>query len=152
MTDFPPAPSPLTQQIAAVYAHQAHPAALVGEFRRAAVLVPLDEAGGLWSVEFGGVRWICAFTDDVALARFAVERGLSEGQEWRYLSVFGARLLDVVVPQVGGPAGVALDIGSEQPMLFPPVRGIVPDGVALDAASENRFSSSADHVEGAAAQ
>ncbi|MCA6095045.1 SseB family protein [Streptomyces sp. SCA3-4] len=148
MTDSPPTRSPLAHQIAAVHAHQGHPASLVGEFRRAAVLVPFDEAGGLWAVEYGGVRWVCAFTDEAALARFAVERGLAEGQEWRYLSVFGARLLDVVVPQVGGPAGVALDVGSERPMMFPPVRGIVPDAVALDAA-ENRF---ANHVEGAAAQ
>ncbi|MEU1312890.1 SseB family protein [Streptomyces cinnamoneus] len=152
MTESLPTHSPLTQQIAAVHAHQGHPAALVGEFRRAAVLVPFDEAGGLWSVEFGGVRWICAFTDETALARFAVEHGLSEGGEWRYLSVLGARLLDVAVPQVDGPAGVALDVGSERPMMFPPVRGIVPDEVALDAAPKNRFFSNASNVEGTAAQ
>ncbi|MGC5397569.1 hypothetical protein ACPXCP_17705 [Streptomyces sp. DT20] len=37
-------------------------AVLLGEFRRTAVLVPLDEAGDLWSAEQGGVRWICAFS------------------------------------------------------------------------------------------
>ncbi|MEU7136883.1 SseB family protein [Streptomyces sp. NPDC046261] len=131
-----------------MYGEAGHPAALVGEFRRTAVLVPLDEADGLWSVELGGIRWICAFTDVAALARFAVEHGLAEDGEWTYRSVLGARLLDVVVPQVGGPAGVALDVGSERPMMFPPVRGIVPDEVALDA-MENRFVS---NVEGAAAQ
>lgn len=141
-------PSPLANEIAALHAEQGHPAALVGEFRRAAVLVPLDEGGGLWSVEFGGIRWLCAFTDEAALAKFAVAHGLAEDQAWEYRSVFGARLLDVVVPKVGGPAGVALDVGSERPMLFPPVRGIVPDEVALDA-MENRFTS---NVEGAAAQ
>lgn len=42
-------------------------------------------------------------------------------------AALGARLLDVVVP-----AGVALDAGDPQPVLFPPVAGIVPDAHAVD--------------------
>ena len=107
-------------------------AVLLGGFRRTAVLVPLDDAGDLWSAEQGGVRWICAFSDEEALARFARARG-EAGQEWAYRAVLGARLLDVMVPIVPGPAGVALDAGSEDGgMLFPPVAGIVPDAVAVD--------------------
>ncbi|MFF3262585.1 SseB family protein [Streptomyces sp. NPDC002932] len=107
-------------------------AVLLGEFRRTAVLVPLDEAGDLWSAEQGGVRWICAFSDEAALARFARARG-EAGREWAYRAVLGARLLDVMVPLLPGPAGVALDAGSEDAgMLFPPVAGIVPDAVAVD--------------------
>ncbi|GAA1332120.1 hypothetical protein GCM10009647_072590 [Streptomyces sanglieri] len=41
-------------------------AVLLGEFRRTAVLVPLDEVGDLWSAAQGGVRWICAFSDEEA--------------------------------------------------------------------------------------
>ncbi|MFF2407200.1 SseB family protein [Streptomyces sp. NPDC058092] len=106
-------------------------AVLLGEFRRTAVLVPLDEAGDLWSAEQNGVRWICAFSDEAALARFARARG-DAGREWTYQAVLGARLLDVMVPLLPGPAGVALDAGSEDGMLFPPVAGIVPDAVAVD--------------------
>ncbi|WP_406150746.1 SseB family protein [Streptomyces sp. NBC_01012] len=107
-------------------------AVLLGEFRRTAVLVPLDEAGDLWSAEQNGVRWICAFSDEEALARFAVARG-EAGREWTYQTVLGARLLDVMVPLLPGPAGVALDAGSTAGgMLFPPVEGIVPDAVAVD--------------------
>ncbi|MER5555863.1 SseB family protein [Streptomyces sp. NPDC002793] len=107
-------------------------AVLLGEFRRTAVLVPLDEAGDLWSAEQNGVRWICAFSDEEALARFALARG-DAGQEWTYQRVLGARLLDVMVPLLPGPAGVALDAGStDGGMLFPPVAGIVPDAVAVD--------------------
>ncbi|MFD4692234.1 SseB family protein [Streptomyces sp. NPDC058463] len=106
-------------------------AVLLGEFRRAAVLVPLDEAGDLWSAEQNGVRWICAFSDEEALARFALARG-DAGREWTYQAVLGARLLDVMVPLLPGPAGVALDAGSTDGMLFPPVAGIVPDAVAVD--------------------
>lgn len=106
-------------------------AVLLGEFRRSAVLVPLDADGDLWSADQSGVRWICAFSDEGALARFAGVRG-DVGQEWVYRTVLGARLLDVMVPLLPGPAGVALDAGSEDGMLFPPVAGIVPDAAAVD--------------------
>ncbi|MEV4970002.1 SseB family protein [Streptomyces scopuliridis] len=106
-------------------------AMLLGEFRRTAVLVPFDAYGSLWTAEQNGVRWICAFSDEEALARFARARG-DAGREWVYRTVLGARLLDVMVPMLPGPAGVALDAGSEEGMLFPPVEGIVPDSVAVD--------------------
>ncbi|MFI1796999.1 SseB family protein [Streptomyces sp. NPDC020379] len=106
-------------------------ASLIGEFRRTAVLVPLDDQGGLWTAEFGGVQWIHAFTDESALARFAAARG-GATRDWEYRSVLGARLLDVVVPAVDEPTGVALDVGGERPMMFPPVAGIVPEHAAVD--------------------
>jgi hypothetical protein len=105
-------------------------AALLGEFRRTAVLVPEVE-GGWWTAEWGGIRWICAFSDESALARFATARG--EGfREWAFQRVLGARLLDVAVPALGVPGGVALDAGSAGGVVFPPVAGIVPEAVAVD--------------------
>ncbi|MFI6689576.1 SseB family protein [Streptomyces sp. NPDC050485] len=84
----------------------------------------------MWTAERGGIRWICAFSDEVALARFAVARG--EGARgWSCQRVLGARLLDVIVPALGVPAGVALDVGSPDGVVFPPVAGIVPEAVAL---------------------
>ncbi|MEU3693512.1 SseB family protein [Streptomyces narbonensis] len=106
-------------------------ARLLGEFRRTAVLVPFDDSGSLWTADFNGVRWICAFSDEDALARFAVARGDTE-REWAYRTVLGARLLDVMVPMLPGPGGVALDAGSADGMVFPPVAGIVPDEVAVE--------------------
>ncbi|WP_405743291.1 hypothetical protein OG422_14910 [Streptomyces sp. NBC_01525] len=38
------------------------------------------------------------------------------------MTAVGARLLDVVIPAIGSPAGVALNAGSELGMLFPPPR------------------------------
>ncbi|WP_234439869.1 SseB family protein [Streptomyces bicolor] len=106
--------------------------AAVGEFRRSEVLVPVVD-GSVLSVEMGGIRWLFAFTDEAALERFAQARGeaVPEG-----VPVFGARLLDQVVPRVaksGGPVGIAVDAGSATGMVLPPVPGIVPDAVALDA-------------------
>lgn len=106
-------------------------ARLLGEFRRTAVLVPFDDSESLWTADFNGVRWICAFSDEEALARFAIARG-EAGREWTYRTVLGARLLDVMVPMLPGPGGVALDAGSADGALFPPVAGIVPDEVAVD--------------------
>ncbi|MFJ8661309.1 SseB family protein [Streptomyces sp. NPDC093795] len=106
-------------------------ARLLGEFRRTAVLVPFDAQESLWTADFNGVRWICAFSDEEALARFAGARG-EAGREWTYRTILGARLLDVMVPMLPGPGGVALDAGSADGMLFPPVAGIVPDEVAVD--------------------
>lgn len=104
---------------------------LLGEFRRTAVLVPFDEHGSLWTADQNGVRWICAFSDEEALARFALAQG-DGAREWTYRTILGARLLDVMVPMLPGPAGVALDAGSTDGVLFPPVAGIVPDHVAVD--------------------
>ncbi|MEU7059998.1 hypothetical protein [Streptomyces sp. NPDC046197] len=106
-------------------------AALLGEFRRTAVLVPLDRDDAPLAGDHGGVRWIYAFSDEAALARFALARG--EGSRERaYRRVLGARLLDAAVPAAGVPCGVALDVGSDgDGMLFPPVPGIVPDTAAV---------------------
>ncbi|TXS52979.1 SseB family protein [Streptomyces sp. t39] len=104
---------------------------MLGDFRRTAVLVPFDEHDSLWTADFGGVRWICAFSDEAALADFARARG-EAGRVRTYRTVLGARLLDVMVPMLPGPAGVALDAGADGGMLFPPVAGIVPDAVAVD--------------------
>ncbi|WP_404952374.1 hypothetical protein HFP69_17525 [Streptomyces sp. ARC12] len=129
----------LTDRIAERRAGVGDPGALVGELRRALVLVPYDR-GGLWTAEFGGVRWVCGFTDETALARFAEERAVVEGaagtasRSWEYAAFRGARLLDEVIPAMGVPAGVAVNVADpDGAMLFPPVVGIVPDAVAVDA-------------------
>ncbi|GGZ56048.1 SseB family protein [Streptomyces bluensis] len=103
--------------------------AVVGEFRRCEVLVPVVDEG-LLSVEAGGIRWLLVFTDDAALARFAEARGEAVPER---VPVYGARLLDQVIPEAGGQVGIAVDAGSAAGMVLPPVAGIVPDAVALDA-------------------
>ncbi|MDJ0383751.1 SseB family protein [Streptomyces sp. G-G2] len=135
----------LTVEIAAIRGGGGDPARLLGEFRRAVLLVPLADGaagsqdtdgshGGLMSAVTGGVRWLYAFTDEDALARFAVARADAD-REWEYLAVLGARLTDAVVPMVGGPAGVVVNVAdADGSMFFPPVSGIVPDAYAVDAA------------------
>ncbi|MFB6482036.1 SseB family protein [Streptomyces virginiae] len=126
-----PAPRPVSVGAEREAAVRREFAVLLGEFRRTAVLVPFDEHDSMWTADLNGVRWICAFSNEEALAAFARARG-DAGREWAYRTVLGARLLDVMVPMLPGPGGVALDAGSEGGMLFPPVRGVVPDSVAVD--------------------
>lgn len=103
----------------------------LAEFRSQVVLVPLDVRDGLWTAELGGLDWICAFSDEEALARFAEARGEGD-REWAYRRVVGARLLDELVPALDFPCGVAWNAAGPDGLAFPPVRGIVPDAAALD--------------------
>ncbi|WP_346092628.1 SseB family protein [Streptomyces olivaceiscleroticus] len=99
--------------------------------------MPLHE-GGLLSVVRDGVRWIYAFSDEQALARFAAHWELRPSGGVEYQALHGARLLDVVVPATGEPTGIALDVADAEAggcLLFPPVRGIVPEAAAVDVST-----------------
>jgi hypothetical protein len=82
-----------------------------------------------------GIRWVYAFTTRTELARFAALRGGRDASV-DYVTVRGDRLLDAGVPSTGTATGIAVDVAGDQPMLFPPVRGIVPDRVAVDLSPE----------------
>ncbi|CAL9462895.1 hypothetical protein SUDANB105_02664 [Streptomyces sp. enrichment culture] len=128
----------LAERIAERRAGTGDPRALLGELRRARMLVPLDR-GGLWTGHFGGVRWVFAFTGEEALARFAQSRAWEPGSSgdgarpWEFAELLGARLLDEIIPAMGEPAGIAVDVADpDGSMLFPPAMGIVPDEAAVD--------------------
>ncbi|OEV10580.1 SseB family protein [Streptomyces nanshensis] len=107
--------------------------AVLGEFRRSTVLVPIRD-GGVLAGDHGGLRWIYAFTDTDTLTAFAQARG--EGGEWQFRRVYGARLLDETVAEVAVPCGIAVDVGSDGAFLLPPAAGVVPDEVAVTEAPE----------------
>ncbi|KJY32796.1 hypothetical protein VR45_21580 [Streptomyces sp. NRRL S-495] len=109
---------------------------MLAQFRLSAVLLPRWGATAVRTADVGGLRWILAFSSESQLALFAESRGLS-ADGLPYLTVLGARLLDVAVPQLGVPGGIALNIAGTEPMLFPPVRGIVPNAAALDGADDD---------------
>ncbi|WP_308427841.1 hypothetical protein [Streptomyces sindenensis] len=113
--------------------------ALLERFRAAPVLAPMgegqasDDERGLLTADMNGIRFILAFSDQQALARYAQARG-EFSREWTYQTILGARLLDVAVPAAGVPCGVALDCADgPDGLVLPPVKGIVPDGAAIDA-------------------
>jgi hypothetical protein len=116
----------LATQIAAVWEGQPDPEALRAALGDAALYCPVVE-GRLWSGEQDGIRWLFAFTSAEALARFAVARGAGH-ERWRYVQLEGARLWELALPAVGGPAGLAVDIGSGRPMLFPALETVEKAG------------------------
>ncbi|WP_329566435.1 SseB family protein [Kitasatospora sp. NBC_01266] len=107
----------LTERLAALQAGQVNGPGLIAAFREALLLAPTENGKPL-AADSGGVRWLYAFTDESALARFASARGLEPPVE--YLTVYGRRLLDVAVPALGVPAGVALDAAGPVPFALPP--------------------------------
>ncbi|MGW0927750.1 SseB family protein [Streptomyces sp. NPDC002644] len=76
--------------------------------RRSTLPVPLAD-GGLWSARSGGVRWICGFTDETALAEFALRHGPGD-RPMDHAVLLGARIVDEIVPAPDEPAGLAVDI------------------------------------------
>ncbi|MBF9070476.1 SseB family protein [Streptacidiphilus sp. NEAU-YB345] len=113
-----------------MYAGRTAPGCLMDTFRRAVLLCPTEDREPL-AVDDRGITWLLAFTTPAALARWAVARG-DGAAPWEFARIDGARLLDVAAPEAGSPCGVAVDVGSDRPLLLPPVRGIVPDRVAVD--------------------
>ncbi|MFD4023849.1 hypothetical protein ACFWRV_10070 [Streptomyces sp. NPDC058576] len=115
--------------------------ALLEKFRATPVLVPLGSRspgaeGGFLTADMNGIRFILAFSDQQALARYAQAQGMFHS-EWSYQTVLGARLLDVAVPAAGVPCGVALDCADgAEGLVLPPVKGIVPDEAAIDLYTE----------------
>ncbi|MCW2819551.1 MAG: hypothetical protein JWR42_2338 [Marmoricola sp.] len=104
---------------------------LVTALRESVLLVLRTGEDGVAAGDQGGVRWVHAFTSPERLAEFLQARGEGD-RPASYLTVRGDRLLDVVLPLVDGPAGLAVDVGSDEPMLFPAVVGVVPVERAID--------------------
>lgn len=122
----------LLAEIAAVYGGFGRWEGLVREFRPSLVLVPTSSGGGLLAGDHSGVRWFLAFTGEQDLAEWAVASGRRPDVDMDFLTVLGERMLDVAVPSVDGPAGVALNIAGRRPIFLP------PQGVASDTLSEGR--------------
>ncbi|MFG2843147.1 hypothetical protein ACGF12_08210 [Kitasatospora sp. NPDC048296] len=121
----------LMHQVRMVRLGLGDPAVMLAQFRLSPVLVPQWGDEAVWTADEGGLRWVFAFSSEEELAAFVRSKGLSlDG--FPYMTVLGSRLLDVAVPGLGVPGGVALDVAGNEPMVFPPVRGIVPDEMALD--------------------
>jgi hypothetical protein len=106
-------PTTLTEQIAAVHSGRATPDELLSAFRSASLVVAMESPTAATTVRDQGLTWVCAFTSTTRLAEFAAARGEGE-REWSFRVLTGAELTE------SSDAGVAVDLGSAAPMLFPP--------------------------------
>ncbi|MGW4525930.1 SseB family protein [Amycolatopsis sp. NPDC004378] len=125
--------SELTRLIERVRAGADTGGAMVESFRTTVVLAPLAPGGRLAAADAGGIRWVFAFTSPAELAAWVLARGGDGDAAQDYVTILGRRLLTVAPASADRPVGVALDVAGDRPMLLPPMRGIVPDELALDA-------------------
>lgn len=123
----------LAAEVARFYTSAPDGLALMAAFRQALLLVPLVKGNTLLVADHGGLRWLYAFTSGPELARYAAALGAT-GEECHYITVRGARVLEEFLPALPQPCGVVLDVAGQRPMTFPPMRGVVPDSIALDVA------------------
>lgn len=121
----------LSEELAAFYEGRGDGAALLAALRGALLALPVVDGDSPVIVQSGGLSWLFAFTVPAELARFAAARG--EGEiPCPFVTIRGVRLLDGLMPAMAQATGVALDVAGVRPMLFPPLRGVVPDAAALD--------------------
>lgn len=105
---------------------------LMSSLRHSVLYVPRVSETALMSGDRGGVRWLYGFTTSEEMAAFFIARGEGDA-ELAYLTVLGERLLDIALPAMGVPGGVAVDVAGEHPMMFPGVFGVVAEDRAFDA-------------------
>ncbi|ALG13253.1 hypothetical protein AOZ06_46055 [Kibdelosporangium phytohabitans] len=102
---------------------------MVAAFRRATVYAERhDTAIPMRDYPAGQGLWLPVYSSLAEMAR-------SLGRECAFFSLSGADLLDDLVPCLtrahGRIIAVMLDPDSAHAMAFPPVRGIVPDDIAV---------------------
>lgn len=92
-----------------------------------------DEHGhAVRSVAAQGLSWLPVFSSLPRLALFAQAAGRG-AQQVTYGTLTGAELLDTCLPELPVGTGLVLDAVSEHVLALPPVRGIVPESLAVSA-------------------
>ena len=110
----------LRAEIAAFYAGFGVASELAAAFESSALLVPLTgPEDRVFTLESGGVAWLCAFTGVEEYARFMSARGVHADQSYRFHTFVGQRLREFAAAQPD-PTGVAVDMLGAAPMAFPP--------------------------------
>ncbi|AWK70238.1 hypothetical protein CBI38_00250 [Rhodococcus oxybenzonivorans] len=95
------------------------PAALSESLRSATLLIPITEDDRVLTSPFGGLHWICAFTSEREYARYSLARE-QHPSACRFHTIFGWRLMDVLIPALTRPTGVVIDVAGDNPIAFPP--------------------------------
>ncbi|WP_068166536.1 hypothetical protein [Rhodococcus phenolicus] len=109
----------LVSEIAAFYAGFGQPAELSAALRDSTVVVPLVDDDRILHLHLGSLEWVCAFTGIPEWAQFTAARGVDPDREYRFHTMLGARLWDYAAAREQ-PTGVAVDVLSSAPMMFPP--------------------------------
>ena len=91
-----------------------------------------EQGHALRTIPLDGAHWLPVFTSLVRLSEFC--RAAGRGAEsLRYGQLTGADVLDTCLPALPFGTGVLLDATCEHVLALPPVNGIVPSDLAVDA-------------------
>ncbi|WP_306361178.1 SseB family protein [Nocardia sp. CC227C] len=120
MIDLGPTTPAFRAEVAAFYAGFGNPTALRQTFRDAILLLPLTPDRRITTSTYGGVDWICAFTDTEEYARWLAARDTpTPDSPHAYQTLSGQRLTDFATTRPN-PTGIAVDMTGTSPMAFPP--------------------------------
>jgi hypothetical protein len=97
---------------------------LLAVLRQEVLFLPISDADEVLVGDAQGLGWVYAFTSLAELTRFARARDAGD-QSWPYVSMRGAMVLNHILANAPRPCGVAIDVAGAQPMLLPPVSGVV---------------------------
>ncbi|TDD51968.1 SseB family protein [Saccharopolyspora elongata] len=131
-----PAPEPAAELLDALRrfrADQATIAQLAAALRGTALYVAVSDEDGRFALPTGRdgeLSWLGVFTSPGRMAEFyrAAGRG---ADNVRYGELTGAELIDQCLPALPRSTGLVLDPGSEHGTALAPIRGLVPDEIAL---------------------
>lgn len=129
--------APISDEVRAFRRGFGSPVALHRALRVSKFIVPVDldlravsfhssttqaSAGAGGDAEF---RWVCAHTTPERCSEFADTHRI--GQEWHFVALSGAYLLDTLLPRFATPTGLFVDPGTEGAVAFPPTTEFMPD-------------------------
>lgn len=100
------------------------PSALVAGLRAADLVVPLDDAGSVFTWTWSGMPWLVAFTSVDRCVAFAEATG-RDTAAIEICRVRGAAVLDGL-DRAPEPTGLVVDAAHSEAMVFPPVKTITP--------------------------
>lgn len=100
-------------------------AAVLASMRITEVWLPLDAAGRIFTLTYGGLPWLLVFTTADRLHSFAVAAG-RDLTGMRMIRALGAQVVDQLMNQAPTPTALIVDAGSHEPFTFAPVPEVTP--------------------------
>ena len=118
---------------AAFVAGRGEPGEALAAFRSELVWMPVDGNGRVFTLMFGGLAWLVAFTSVARLRDWMMAVG-ADVAAGRMFSAPGALVIDELMDGAPSPTALLIDAASAEPFTFAPVKGVSPH-MYVDVAS-----------------
>jgi hypothetical protein len=115
-----------SEQRAAYLAGDGDVAAVLAALREITVWMPVDVEGRVFTLMFGGLPWLVAFTSVDRLRNFMVAAG-RDVDSGRMFSLTGAAVIDELMDRAPTPTALMIDADSGEPFAVAPVEEVTPN-------------------------